>query len=170
MSHQSIRSSGEVFKASAKGCSILAGISMASLLISTGGGERERRRLMQVSRMAMWMAEHGFYTEETPGAKVVFIPSARWRSIAPGILSTSRFVGMLVGCGQRLAVYDIGDGHMDWQVRAENSLFQCRYVFHNTQYMVSADKLRPYAACIYCAGFIKVIYYIYDKFSMPVDM
>ena len=48
--------------------------------------------------------------------------------------------------------------------------FQYRCVFHNTQYMVSIDKLRPYAACIYCAGFIKVIYYIYTKLSMPVDM
>lgn len=102
-------------------------------LISTGGGERERKRIMQVSRMAMWMAEHGFYTEETPGEKVVFIPSARWRNIAPGILSTSRFVGMLVGCGHRLAVYDIGDGHMDWQVRAENSLFYTKYGSYETR-------------------------------------
>lgn len=85
-------------------------------LISMGGGEQERKRIMQVSRMAMWMAEHGFYTEE-----------------APGILSTSRFVGMLVGCGQRLAVYDIGDGRMDWQVRAENSLFYTKYGSYETR-------------------------------------
>lgn len=102
-------------------------------LISAGGGERERKRIMQVSRMAMWMAEHGFYTEEAPGEKVVFVPSARWRNLAPGILSTSRFVGMLVGCGQRLAVYDIGDGHMDWQVRAKNSLFYTKYGSYETQ-------------------------------------
>lgn len=74
--------------------------SEATPLISTGGGERERKRVMQVSRMAMWMAEHGFPAEE-----------------ALGILSTSRFVGMLVGCGHRLAVYDIGNGRMDWQRR-----------------------------------------------------
>ena len=102
-------------------------------LISTGGGEQERRRVMQVSRMAMWMAEHGFYAEERPGEKVVFIPSARWRNIAPGILSTSRFVGMLAGSGQRLAVYDIGDGRMDWQVRAENSLFYTKYGSYETR-------------------------------------
>lgn len=102
-------------------------------LISAGGGEREHRRVMQVSRMAMWMAEHGFYTEEAPGEKVVFIPSARWRNIAPGILSTSRFVGMLVGCGQRLAVYDIGDGRMDWQIRTENSLFYTKYGNYETR-------------------------------------
>lgn len=74
-------------------------------LISTGGGERERRRVMQVSRMAMWMVEHGFPAEEAPGKQIVFIPSARWRNIAPGILSTSRFVGMLVGCGRSNAFY-----------------------------------------------------------------
>lgn len=102
-------------------------------LISAGGGERERKRVMQVSRMAMWMAEHGFPAEEALGEKVVFIPSARWRSIAPGILSTSRFVGVLVGCGRRLAVYDIGDGHMDWQVRAENSLFYTKYGSYETR-------------------------------------
>ncbi len=102
-------------------------------LISAGGGERERKRIMQVSRMAMWMAEHGFYTEEASGEKVVFIPSARWRNFALGILSTSRFVGMLVGCGQRLTVYDIGDGHMDWQVRAENSLFYTKYGNYETR-------------------------------------
>ncbi len=34
------------------------------------------------------------------------------------------------------------------------------------QYMVSVDKLRPYAACIYCAGFIKVIYYRLYKNSL----
>ena len=103
-------------------------------LISAGGGEQERKRVMQVSRMAMWMAEQGFFAEwETPDRKVMFIPSARWRNIAPGILSTSRFVGMLVGCGQRLAVYDIGDGHMDWQTRAEGSLFYTKYGKPETQ-------------------------------------
>lgn len=102
-------------------------------LISTGGGEQERKRVMQVSRMAMWMAEHGFSAEEAPRKQIVFIPSARWRNIAPGILSTSRFVGMLVGCGHRLAVYDIGDGHMDWQIRAENSLFYTKYGSYETR-------------------------------------
>lgn len=103
-------------------------------LISAGGGEQERKRVMQVSRMAMWMAECGFFAGQKPSSmSIVFIPSARWRGIAPGILSTSRFVGMLVGSGQRLAVYDIGDGRLDWQTRAENSLFYTKYGKAETQ-------------------------------------
>lgn len=103
-------------------------------LISAGGGEQERKRVMQVSRMAMWMAEQRFFAgQETPSMGIMFIPSARWRGIAPGILSTSRFVGMLVGCRQRLAVYDIGDGRMDWQTRAESSLFYTKYGTSETQ-------------------------------------
>lgn len=112
---------GYISKGKDGGVSLLAKgralYSEATPLISTGGGERERKRVMQVSRMAMWMAEHGFPAEEAPGKQIVFIPSTRWRNIAPGILSTSRFAGMLVGCGHRLAVYDIGDGRMDWQRR-----------------------------------------------------
>ena len=42
-----------------------------------------------------------------------FIPSACWRKIAPGILSTTRFSGMLIAGKRRLAVYDIGDGAME---------------------------------------------------------
>ena len=103
-------------------------------LISVGGGEQERKRVMQVSRMAMWMAEQGFFAgPKASSLSIVFIPSARWRDIAPGILSTSRFVGMLVGSGQRLAVYDIGDGRMDWQTRAESSLFYTKYGQAKTQ-------------------------------------
>lgn len=82
-------------------------------LVSAGGGEAERKRVMAVSRLAMWMEEHGFpLLGELPnGPGIFFIPSACWRKITPGILSMTRFVGMLVGCQQRLAVYDIGDGH-----------------------------------------------------------
>lgn len=69
-------------------------------LVSAGGGEAERKRVMAVSRMAMWMEEHGFppLGELPNGPGIFFIPSACWRKIAPGILSTTRFVGMLVGC------------------------------------------------------------------------
>ena len=85
----------------AKGRALFSGINP---LISAGGGEQERKRVMQVSRMAMWMAECGFFAGQEPSSmSIVFIPSARWRGIAPGILSTSRFVGMLVGSGQRAA-------------------------------------------------------------------
>ena len=104
-------------------------------LVSAGGGEAERKRVMAVSRMAMWMEEHGFppLGELPNGPGIFFIPSACWRKIAPGILSTTRFVGMLVGCRQKLAVYDLGDGHMEWQVRAEGSLFYTKYGSYETR-------------------------------------
>ena len=104
-------------------------------LISVGGGEAERKRVMAVSRMAMWMDKQGFpplgEIPDRPG--IYFIPSACWRTIAPGILSTTRFVGMLVGCRQKLAVYDVDDGHMEWQVRAEGSLFYTKYGSYETR-------------------------------------
>ena len=62
-----------------------------------------------------------------------FIPSARWREIAPGILSTTRFAGMLLAYGKKYAVYDIGDGTMEWQVRAESSLFYRKYGSYETR-------------------------------------
>jgi len=95
-------------------------------LISTGGGEQTRKRVMEVSRMAALMEKHGIYCMEKPPTehkKFCFIPSACWREIATGILSTTRFNGILVAGKHRLAVYDIGDGNMEWQVRAEGSLF-----------------------------------------------
>ena len=61
-----------------------------------------------------------------------FIPSACWREIAPGILSTTRFAGMLLAYGKKYAVYDIGDGTMEWQVRAETSLFYRKYGSYET--------------------------------------
>ena len=63
----------------------------------------------------------------------VFIPSACWRNIAPGILSTTRFTGMLLAGKEKLAVYDIGDGSMEWQVRAEGSLFYTKYGSYETK-------------------------------------
>lgn len=116
----------------AKGRALFPGLAP---LITTGGGEQERKRVMQVSRMAALMEAQGFPAlDELPdGAGIYFIPSACWRKIAPGILSTTRFVGMLVGCGLRLAVYDIGDGCMEWQVRAESSLFYTKYGSYETR-------------------------------------
>ncbi len=98
-------------------------------LISTGGGEKTRQRVMEVSRMAALMERYGIPCTDhlLEGRRPHFIPSACWRDIAPGILSTTRFAGMLAGFGHRLAVYDIGDGTMEWQVRAEGSLFYTRY-------------------------------------------
>lgn len=98
-------------------------------LISAGGGAAERRRVMEVSRMAALMECHSIpaFADRREGGEPYFIPSACWRKIAPGILSTTRFVGMLLAGGYRLAVYDIGDGAMEWQVRAEGSLFYTRH-------------------------------------------
>ena len=104
-------------------------------LISTGGKDSDRRRVMKVSRMAALMEHNGIpvvadcKNSETP----YFIPSACWRRIASGILSTTRFTGMLVAGTQRLAVYDIGDGKMEWQARAEGSLFYTQYGSYETK-------------------------------------
>lgn len=104
-------------------------------LISTGGSSTEAKRIIAVSRMAALMERNGVpaaaHLPECPGPH--FIPSACWRNIAPGILSTTRFVGMLVDKGIRLAVYDIGDGHMEWQIRAEGSLFYTKYGSYETK-------------------------------------
>lgn len=105
-------------------------------LISAGGGLTERARVMTISRMAMWLESihipsHGERHDES--GTPYFIPSACWRKIAPGILSTTRFAGMLMNGQQRLAIYDIGDGRMEWQVRAEGSLFYVRYGSYQTK-------------------------------------
>lgn len=125
-----------------------------SPLISAGGGEKEQKRIMDVSRMAARLEHCG-----VPAAAILpdptapspcFIPSACWRKLAPGILSTTRFTGMLAGNGQRLAVYDIGDGKMEWQARAEGSLFYTRYGSVETKadgmILVCRDDVRDKAA------------------------
>ena len=101
-----------------------------AILVSAGGGMTERTRVMTVSRVAMWLEDiqvpsYGERHDELQSP--YFIPSACWRKIAPGILSTTRFAGILMSGKERLAVYDIGDGKMEWQVRAEGSLFYVRY-------------------------------------------
>lgn len=98
-------------------------------LISTATAEAARQRVLQVSRVVMWLEKCGVpaYGELRDTEEPYFIPSARWRDIAKGILSTTRFAGMLLAYGKKYAVYDIGDGTMEWQVRAESSLFYCRF-------------------------------------------
>lgn len=90
---------------------------------------------MTVSRVAMLLERAGIPSSgellDTDGP--YFIPSARWRDIAPGILSTTRFAGIIVNGGSRIAAYDIGDGHMAWQVRAEGSLFYTKYGSYETK-------------------------------------
>lgn len=104
-------------------------------LISAGGGAQSIQRVIEVSRMAALMERNGIpvVANIPKSPKPVFIPSACWRSIAPGILSTTRFTGMLIAREHRLAVYDIGDGVMEWQVRAEGSLFYTRYGSYATK-------------------------------------
>lgn len=104
-------------------------------LITAGGGRRGVERVIEVSRMVALMEKNGILVAAKPPQedKVCFIPSACWRNIAPGILSTTRFVGMLIGEGQKLAVYDIGGGHIEWQVRAEGSLFYTKYGSYETK-------------------------------------
>lgn len=104
-------------------------------LFSVGGGEKGKERIMTVSRVAMLLARAGVPSSggllDTDGP--CFIPSACWRKLAPGILSTTRFAGIVVNGGSRVAVYDIGDGHMEWQARAEGSLFYTRYGSYETK-------------------------------------
>ena len=84
---------------------------------------------MQVSKVCMWMKKDGVPVsgKRLDTEEPYFIPSARWRDIAKGILSTTRFAGMLIAYDKKYAVYDIGDGTMEWQLRAESSLFYYRY-------------------------------------------
>lgn len=104
-------------------------------LISVGGKESDRRRAMIVSRMAALMEHSGIpAVADRQGCDApYFIPSACWRKLAPGILSTTRFTGILIAGRHRLAVYDIGDGAMEWQARAEGSLFYTKYGSYETK-------------------------------------
>lgn len=94
-------------------------------LISVATHGQGRNRVLQVSRVCMWMEKCGIpIRDRLPDTEEpAFIPSACWRKIARGILSTTRFAGVLAAHGKLYAVYDIGDGTMDWQLRAESSLF-----------------------------------------------
>lgn len=98
-------------------------------LISIATGATAQQRVLQVSRVAMWLGNCGVptFSEQQDTEEPYFIPSACWRKIGKGILSTTRFVGMLVAYDKRYAVYDIGDGTMEWQLRAESSLFYYKY-------------------------------------------
>lgn len=117
-------------------------------LVSTGGGKQNVERVMQVSRMAMLLAENDVpsFGELRDSNWFYFIPSACWRNIAPGVLSTTRFLGMLMlPDGQRLAVYDTDDGKMEWQARAEGSLFYTKHGSYETRatgmlFLCSDDK------------------------------
>lgn len=98
-------------------------------IISVATRGMSRLRVLQVSKVAMWMEQIGIpiSAELLDTEDPYFIPSARWRDIGRGILSTTRFAGMLLAYDKKYAVYDIGDGTMEWQIKAEASLFFYRY-------------------------------------------
>lgn len=104
-------------------------------LVTLGGGAAGQIRANTVSRTAMFLGEVGIESFATPeeAARACFIPSACWRKIRPGILSTTRFAGILFIGAHRLAVYDIGNGDMEWQLRAERSLFYHNYGDYETK-------------------------------------
>jgi hypothetical protein len=92
-------------------------------LVNVGGGNNER--INSISRIGMLLGKIGIESVSSPldTKYECFIPSACWRKLRTNILSTTRFAGILYVGSHRLAVYDIGDGKMDWQIRAEKSLF-----------------------------------------------
>lgn len=98
-------------------------------LVTLGGSGGAIRRANEISRMALLMEEHGFPSAADPDESDIacFVPSTCWRKIRQGILSTTRFLGILFIGEHRLAVYDIDNGKMDWQLRAERSLFYTKY-------------------------------------------
>ena len=104
-------------------------------LITLGGGAEGRERANVVSRTAMFLSESGVKSFASPkeAETTCFIPSACWRKIRTGILSTTRFAGILRIGEHRLAVYGIGDGNMEWQLRAEGSLFYRSYGEYETR-------------------------------------
>jgi len=77
----------------------------------------------------MYLSGAGIESAASPDGSngVCLIPSNCWRKIRSGILSTARFAGVLFLGDHRLAVYDIADGAISWQLRAEGSLFHNNY-------------------------------------------
>lgn len=103
--------------------------------ITEGSSEQSKQRVLQVSRIAACMEKLGIPNSDRllNHTAIYFIPSACWRNIALGILSTTRFVGMLLAYNKKYAVYDIGDGSIEWQVRAESSLFYTKFGEYETK-------------------------------------
>lgn len=96
-------------------------------LATVGGGSGNR--VNSISRTAAILRKIGIEIVASPAMSEYecFIPSTCWRKIRHGILSTVRFTGMLFIGSHKLAIYDIGDGSMEWQLRAEKSLFYSHF-------------------------------------------
>ena len=109
----------------------IAGVRVLGDIVLIGAFRNELQKLLTANQIAQ-MLQHQMLDPVLPDGPLgtvepVFIPSACWRKIARGILSTTRFAGVLAAHGKLYAVYDIGDGTMDWQLRAESSLFYHKY-------------------------------------------
>ena len=79
-------------------------------LITVSSKGKDRGRVLLVSRVCMWMEKNGIpiSRELLDTEEPYFVPSACWRRLANGILSTTRFAGMLVAYDKRYAIYDSG--------------------------------------------------------------
>lgn len=101
-------------------------------LVTISGNAKVIERALHTSYIAALFAEMGIGSS---GILLdhTFIPSNKWREIRGGIISTTRFHGMLIRNHVRLAVYYIGDGTMEWQAFAEGSLFFRNYGSCETQ-------------------------------------
>lgn len=72
-------------------------------LVTLGGGESGVKRVNAISRTAMFMLAAGVRSSDAPDGQMCFVPSACWRKIRNGILSTARFTGILFIGKHRLA-------------------------------------------------------------------
>ena len=98
-------------------------------ILTAGGDVSGRKRVAEVSHMAALLGWNGIptYASIPPGGQNGFIPSAIWRTLRHGLISTTRFLGVLIYSELQLAVYHIGNGDYDWQLRAECSLHYLGY-------------------------------------------
>ena len=93
--------------------------------ISVNGNKNSREKAIKTSYICALF----FYNDIFPSSEIsevnkkYFIPSCYWRKIRTSILSTTRFVGMLIYNDLKLAVYLIDSADMEWQLYAEGSLF-----------------------------------------------
>lgn len=104
-------------------------VSTIKPIITAGGDTGSRKRVVEVSHMAALLGWHKIPTVTSipPDGQNGFIPSAIWRTLRNGIISTTHFLGVLFYNDLRLAVYHIGNGDYDWQLRPECSLHFSHY-------------------------------------------
>lgn len=104
-------------------------------ILTTGGDAGGRHRVAEISHMAALLGWHGIPTISSipENGENGFIPSTIWRNLRSGLISTTRFLGILIYNDLRLAVYHIGDGNYEWQIRAECSLHFWHYRSKETE-------------------------------------